>query len=794
MLKNYLKITLRNIAKQKSYSFINIAGLALGMALFILIARFIQFEFSFDKFNKNYDRIYRVEYNLDGKGRFIAFSHPPVGEALARDFPEIEQYTRFLNMDNGKLLSYQDKKFSEDYGWWAEKSFFELFSYKLFKGDPKSALAEPNSIVLSEEISQKFFPDEEPLGKIIRYDNTIDCKVTGIIENCPPNSHINYDFLISYQTYKTIAGNDYFENWNNIANFTYVLLAENVNLQELNKKLHDVLKKYWRDDVDVPLYVKPLSQFHFHSNVLGEIGQRGDMSKIYIFSAIGLFILLIACINFMNLSTARSAKRTREVGMRKVVGANKVSLVKQFLSESILFAFLALMLAVVLAEIFLPIFNKIIGRTLSLNFFDNWLLSIRLIGIALIVGLISGSYPAFYLSSFQPVAILNSPTYAQSSNAAIRKFLVVFQFVISIILIIGTLVIYRQMNYMRNTDLGYDHEQIVATQLLRMDRETISKYHTFKNELLNNVNILNASISRDVPSFSSSSTVILGWEGSNEDDRAYVNINRIDHNFLNTYRIQLIEGRNFSPSESSDSITHCIINQRAVKQFGWDNAIGKRLGGNLYVIGVVKDFHYASLRFQINPLVLFPPDEPNPARRTRDNLSIRIAPHNIDETLAFIKNKFEAIFPNDVFEYRFFDEDFDWMYRQEIRVAKTIGYFSIIAIFIACLGLFGLASFMAEQRTKEIGIRRTLGATIPGITLLLSKEFTKWIVIAYIIALPLGYFIMNSWLQKFAYRTSMGFLIFLITGILALVIALLTVSYQSVKAALANPVDSLRYE
>lgn len=794
MLNNYLKITLRNIAKQKSYSFINIAGLALGMALFILIARFIQFEFSFDKFNENYDRIHRVEYNLDGKGRFIAFSHPPVGEALARDFPEIEQFTRFQNMDGGKLLSYQDKKFSEDYGWWIENSFFELFSYKLLKGDAKSALSEPNSIVLSAELAEKFFPDEESLGKTIRYDNKIDCKVTGIIENRPPNSHINYDFLISYATYKTIAGNDYFESWNNIANFTYILLAENVNLQKLNNKLHDVLKKYWRDDVDIPLYVKPLSQFHFHSNVLGEIGQRGDMSKIYIFSAIGLFILLIACINFMNLSTARSAKRAREVGMRKVVGAKKFSLIKQFLSESILFAFLALLLAVVLAEIFLPIFNKVIGRTLSLDFFDNWQISIGLIGIALIVGLISGSYPAFYLSSFQPVAILNSPTYAQSSNAAIRKFLVVFQFVISIILIIGTLVIYRQMHYMRNTDLGYDHDQIILTRLLRMDRETIRKYHTFKNELFKNPNILNASISRDIPSFSSSSTVILEWEGSNEGDRAYVSINHIDHNFLDTYQIQLIEGRNFSPSESNDSITHCIINETAVKQFGWENAIGKRLGGNFYVIGVVKDFHYTSLRFQISPLVVFPPNEPNPARRTRDVLSVKIAPHNIDETLAFIKNSFEAIFPNDIFEYRFFDEDFDWMYRQEIRLAKTIGYFSIIAIFIACLGLFGLASYMTEQRTKEIGIRRTLGATIPGITLLLSKEFTKWITIAYIIALPVGYFVMNSWLQKFAYRTNMEVLIFIVTGTLALVIALLTVSYQSIKTAVANPVESLRYE
>ncbi|HEX9970498.1 MAG TPA: ABC transporter permease, partial [bacterium] len=748
MLKNYLKITFRNIAKQKGYSFINITGLALGMALFILIARYIQFEFSFDKFHKNYDRIYRVEYNYDGKGRFIAFSHLPIGAALARDFPEIEQYTRFLNMANGKLLSSRDdRKFAEDQGWWTENSFFDVFSYKLLKGDPKTALAEPNSIVLSEKLAEKYFPDEEPLGKVMRYDNAIDCKVTGVIENCPTNSHIQYTFLISYPTFKTIAGNDYFDNWIHIANYTYVLLAENTNLEELNTKLHDVLKKYWRDDVEIPVYLKPLAQIHFHSNVLAEIGQRGDMSKIFIFSAIGVFILLIACINFMNLSTARSAKRTKEVGMRKVVGANKLNLVNQFLSESILFALLALMLAAVLAEIFLPIFNNIIGRTLTLNFFDNWLLSFALIGIALIVGLISGSYPAFYLASFQPATILKSPAFSQSSNSAVRKFLVVFQFAISIILIIGTLIIYRQMHYMRTTDLGYNHNQILVTQLIRMDKETISKYHTLKSELLNSPNIINASVSRDIPSFSGSSTVILGWEGSNENDRASVNINYIDDKFMDTYGIQLIEGRNFFPSENSDSIINCIINESAVKRFGWDNAIGKRLGGNRYVIGIVKDFHYASLRFQINPLVLFPPDESNPTRQTRDLLSIKIASDNIDQTLKFIKNKFESIFPNEIFAYRFFDEDFDIMYHQEIQEAKTIGYFSILAIFIACLGLFGLASFMAEQRTKEIGVRKALGASIPGIFLLLSKEFTKWILLATMIAWPVGYFVMNKWLQ-----------------------------------------------
>ncbi|MBN2091664.1 ABC transporter permease [candidate division KSB1 bacterium] len=795
MFKNYLKITFRNIAKQKGYSFINITGLALGMALFILIARYIQFEFSFDKFHKNYKQIHRIEYNYDGKGRFIAFSHLPIGAALVRDFPEIERFTRFLNMENGKLLSAgDDRKFAEDLGLWVEQSFFDLFSYKLLKGDPNTALAEPNSIVLSEQLAKKYFPDEEPLGKVMLFENRFDCKVTGVIENCPTNSHIQYAFLISYPTFKAIAGNDYFDSWISIANYTYVLLAENTNLDELNTKLHDILKKYWRDDVEMPVYLKPLAQIHFHSNILGEIGQRGDMNKIVIFSAIGLFIILIACINFMNLATARSARRTKEIGMRKVVGANKLSLVKQFLSESILFALLALLLAAVLAEIFLPLFNNMIGRTLTLNFFNNWRLSMGLIGIALIVGLIAGSYPAFYLASFQPAMILKGPAFSQSGNAAARKFLVVFQFVISIILIIGTLIIYRQMHYMRTTDLGYNHDQILITQLIRMDRETINKYHTLKNELLTNPNIINASISQDVPSFNSSSTVIMGWEGSIEGDRAYVNMNRIDEKFLATYQIQLIDGRNFLSNEASDSITNCIINESALKRFGWDHAIGKRLGGNLQVIGLVKDFHYASLRFEINPLVLFPPAEPNPARRTRDLLSIKIASQRIDETLTFIKNKFQSLFPNDIFVYRFFDEDFDIIYRQEIRVAKTIGYFSILAIFIASLGLFGLASFMAEQRTKEIGVRKTLGASLPGIILLLSKEFTRWILLAAIIAWPVGYFVMNKWLQGFAYRVDAGILIFILAGILALVIALVTVSYQAIKAALANPIHSLRYE
>jgi len=810
MLKNYLKIALSNIVRYKSYSLINIIGLAVGIVCIILIVLWIQDELSYDQHHKNAKRIYRVGTQfgptVDSRGAYTA---PPMAAELINDFPEIEAITRICFWYPNILVQYKEKHFFERRIIWADSSLFNVFTIPFIKGNPKKALTRPGTIVITESTAKKYFGEDEPIGKSILFDNAQNMYlITGVIEDCPRNSHFQYDFIASMLSHSECFS----DSWQGHCYMTYLLLQQGYLPSHLEAKFPDFIIRHYGpqflQDKGIPYedylkqeqnyyygyWLQPLLDIYLNADIHDGMSNRGDRTYVYIFSIIAFLILVLACVNFINLSTARSAKRTKEVGMRKVVGANKLNLVNQFLSESILFALLALMLAAVLAEIFLPIFNNIIGRTLTLNFFDNWLLSFALIGIALIVGLISGSYPAFYLASFQPATILKSPAFSQSSNSAVRKFLVVFQFAISIILIIGTLIIYRQMHYMRTTDLGYNHNQILVTQLIRMDKETISKYHTLKSELLNSPNIINASVSRDIPSFSGSSTVILGWEGSNENDRASVNINYIDDKFMDTYGIQLIEGRNFFPSENSDSIINCIINESAVKRFGWDNAIGKRLGGNRYVIGIVKDFHFASLRFQINPLVLFPPDESNPTRQTRDLLSIKIASDNIDQTLKFIKNKFESIFPNEIFAYRFFDEDFDIMYHQEIQEAKTIGYFSILAIFIACLGLFGLASFMAEQRTKEIGVRKALGASIPGIFLLLSKEFTKWILLATIIAWPVGYFVMNKWLQDFAYRVNMEILIFILSGIMAVLIALVTVSYQAIKAAVANPVESLKYE
>ncbi len=795
MFKNYLKTTIRNIIKHKGYSLINIVGLTLGLALFILIASYVQFEFSFDKFHKNYDRIYRVEVDFDGKGQLLAFSHVPLGPVLVKEYPEFLQNVRILNMGPNQLLSYnEDIKFYEGRGWWAENTFFDIFSYRLIHGDPKTALIEPFSIVLSQDLAEKYFPGENPLGKIIRFNNNYDCTVTGIIENCPENSHIQYNYLISYSSYKTIVNSDYFNEWHRIANFNYVILSEQASLSEINEKIRDVIRKNFREDVPSHVYLKPLSQFHFHSNILGDVGPRGDLNKITIFSAIGLFILLIACINFMNLSTARSAQRAKEVGLRKVVGASRFNLIRQFLGESLLFSFTALLLSFILAALLLPEFNSIIQRAMPVSMLANGLMIIGMVAITLFVGLLAGSYPALILSNFQPVNILKTSHRSSKRHTFIRKTLVVFQFVISICLIVGTLIIYQQMNFMKNKKLGYTKENILVTEFRQMDAKTIKKYETMKNELLKYPNISNISISRHIPSFNGSSFIVLDWKGSQADDKAYINLNYVDNNYLETYGISLSAGRNFFENETGDSTISCIINETAAKRFGWEMPIGKRLGGNIYVVGIVRDFHFASLRDEIQPMLLYPLREPISGSRARNQFSIKISPQNIDETLKLIRAKYEALFPQDIFEYRFYDEDIDRMYRSEKRTAKTITYFSVLAIFIACLGLFGLASFTAEQRTKEIGIRKVIGATVPNIITLLAKEFTRWVLVANIIAWPIAYYAMNKWLQEFAYRTNIGIWIFVVSAVMTLIIALFTVSYQAIRAALTNPVDSLKYE
>ncbi|MBN2357695.1 ABC transporter permease, partial [candidate division KSB1 bacterium] len=742
MFSNYILTAWRNILRFKGYSMINIFGLALGLALVMLIALYIDLEFSFDRFHQNYDRIHRVEVNYDNKGRCLAFSHTPLGPELANTYPEIESYTRFLNMGNPVFLYHSEEKRNyETNGWWADSLFFTVFTYRFIQGDAEHALQEPNSIVLSEKMANKYFGSENPLGKSVRFENTFDCKVTAVVQDCPPNSHIQYEFFISYDSYRAIAGDDYLDNWHRLANFTYVVLSEKADLRAINIKIRNILQPHLPPEVEMPVYLKPLSQIHFAVPVLGSIGPAGDKERIRFLIMIGAAIIFLGCINFMNLATARSARRSREVGIRKVAGAHRLHLIHQFLGESIFMALLALMVAFILAQLFLPVFGDLLGRQLSWTAGHLFVLIPGYFIIAIIIGIIAGTYPAFYLSSFQPGTILKGAA-AIGSRSVLRKALVVFQFIVSITLILSSWMIYRQIHYMKSGDLGYHSEQILLTTFRRMDAATISKYETFMNELLQQNGIVDACVSRDVPSFNSSSTLILNWEGSTPDDKMYVNINLIDESFLRTYGITLQQGRNFDRVAREDTTRYCLINETAAKRLNWDVPVGKRLAGDLYVLGVVADFHYASLRYGIEPMVLFPlPRSPHHSR-ARYILSLKLAAQDIDQTIKMIKSTYEKIFPNDIFEYHFFDEMYDRMYRNEARTARTITYFALLAVCISCLGLYGLASFMAEQRTKEIGIRKVMGSSIAAVVLLLVKEYSKWVVIATIIAWPIGYFIM----------------------------------------------------
>ncbi len=794
MLVNYLKTAWRNLVRHKGYAFINIFGLALGLALAILIALYVELELSFDRFHTHYNRIHRVEVNYDNKERFLAFSQTPIGPALARDYPEIERYTRFLNMANQVLLyASEEKKYYENSGWWADSQFFQVFSYRFLRGDAESALAEPNSIVLSAVLAAKYFGSENPIGKTIRYENTIDCKVTAVVQDCPANSHIQYGFFISYDSYKAIAGNDYLENWGRIANYTYVILSEKALLPDVNAKIRSLLQPHLPPNIEMPVYLKPLAQIHFSPRVLGEPGPTGDRGRIRFLILIGAAILLLGCINFMNLATARSARRAREVGIRKTVGASRAGLMRQFFSESLVVTLGALVLALIFAQLCLPLFNTLLGRQLAWTWQNIPVLLPWILALTLVIGVVAGSYPALFLSSLQPTATLRS-TVGRGHQAVIRKLLVVFQFVISIVLILSTWIIYRQIHYMQNKDLGYNHEQILTTTFRRMDAATISKYETLKNELLNHPAVLTASISRFTPSFNGSSTAIRGWEGSAPTDQLLVNLNLTDEKFLETYGIPLLAGRGFSGVAREDTNHYCLINETTAKRLGWSDPVGKRIGPALIVLGLVKDYHYASLRFGIEPMLLFPMPRTPQASRAYNMLSLKLSGENIKETVTAIKEKYERIFPGDVFEYHFYDESFEWMYRDEMRMAQTVAYFTLLAICISLLGLVGLASFMAEQRTKEIGVRKVLGSSVAGIVLLLSKEFSKWVVLAALIAWPTAYFIMKNWLQSFAYRSEITADVFLLTALLALVLALTTVAYQSIRAALADPVKSLRYE
>jgi len=785
VLKNYLKIALRNIKRHKGYSFINIVGLAIGMACCILILLWVQDELSYDRFHENADDIYRViqDINFTDHSTTWTITQGPLGPSLKENFPEIINATRITG--RGLRLTYKKKNFDEDVGM-ADCSIFEMFTFPLVKGDPSTALSDPFSMVMTEEMAKKYFGDEDPIGKTIKADNQWDFQVTGVLKKVPRNSHLQFDFLIPFIFGREL--NYTVDRWGNSQFRTYVQLPKGVPAQEVIQKISGYLYEKPTIEKDARLNLQPLTRIHLHSNYEFD-SAHGDITYVTIFSIIAFFILLIACINFMNLATARSGNRAREVGIRKVVGAYKTDIIKQFYGESILLAFIAQIFALIMVWLLLPVFNNLSAKELSMNITGNLLVLLGLLGIALITGIISGSYPALFLSSFHPVRVLKGSSFSGSKGSLFRKILVVFQFSLTILLIICTTGVYNQLTYMQNRKLGYDKEHMIY---MGMRREMQANFESVKNELLQNPNIVRVTASSNVPTYGYSfSNSLWRWEGQNPDEETLMRAVFINLDYFKTFGMEVIEGRSYSKEFSTDATESIIVNEEAVKAMGMESPIGKRLSlgeDNFKIIGVVKNYHFRSLRQKIDPLILIYDTESSWI------LFAKLKSENIPKTIGYIENIWKKFAPGYPFNYRFLDEALDRLYRSEQRIGTLFKYFSGLAILISCLGLLGLASFMAERRTKEIGIRKVLGASVSNIILLLSKEFTKWVIVANIIAWPVGYFAIKKWLQSYAYATNIVLWSFILSGVLALLIALATVSYQSIKAALANPVDSLRYE
>lgn len=790
MFKNYLIVTLRNLKRQKIHSFINIAGLAIGMACTILIFLWIQDEMSYDKFHKNAQRIYRV---LSAEPHQAVSARTPyrLGSAMEKEFPEIKQAVR-ITWPWYELVSYKNKNFKEGIIY-ADSTIFEVFSFPLLEGDPRHALKGPKSVVISEEIAHKYFGSDDPMGKILTIDKEHEFMVSGIFKKIPRNSHFKFDLLAPISFMPNKFSQRLLDQWDFEEFFTYLLLSEDCKPFELEDKFTQLIERHIGEErpagLKFPLQL--LTDIHLRSShIEWDIASHGNIAYVYLFSAIAIFVLLIACINYMNLSSARSSMRSKEVGLRKVVGANRFQLINQFLGESILFSLISLPLSIGLVEILLPFFNTFSGKELSIQYFENWPFLICLVMIVLLVGVVSGSHPAFVLSGIQPVDVFKSSSKV-NKKALSRKGLVVFQFVVSVTLLICSIIIYRQIHFLKNRNLGFDKEHVVVVDMPEGEKK-YDAYLALKSELLQQPSVLDVSAASTIPP---NKYHLTGTQTVGDQDEKSLTMKffSVDYNFIEMLGFELVNGRSFSSEYATDKKEAIIINEEAARQLGWNKPIGKRL--KIFwnneigrVIGVVKDFHFKSLHEKIEPTVF------TVGFRWLFHIVIRIRPGNIPNTLDFIKETWKKYNPIRPFDFSFVDENFDKLYRAEEKMGTLFGYFTSLAIIIACLGIFGLVSFSTENRTKEIGIRKVLGASVVRIIHLFSKEFIMLVLVANIIAWPIAYFVMNKWLQNFAYKINISWWTFLLAGVTALVIALLTVSYQAIKAATSNPVEALRYE
>lgn len=812
MLKNYFNVTLRNLRKHKFYSLLNVMGLSIGLACFMLISLFVKDELSFDTFNRDHERMYRVDFaaTLNGNDIISAQTGLPVADVLIQDYPQVDETIRVRHYSPWFVKRKESvETFKEENVLMADSNFFKFFSVPLIYGDAGTALNRPNTLVLDLETSQKIFGDVNPVGEVLVLDNSTDYEVGGVYEKIPQNSHFNHNMILSMTSIDWGQGNWLSTNFN-----TYVKLNEGVAKSELESKFPEMTEIYCGPLIEqflnmnltefresgnaLGFSLNPITDIHLTSDKEDELEANSDIKYVYIFSAVALFILALACINFMNLSTARSANRAKEVGVRKVMGAFRKQLIYQFLSEAILISFISFIVAYLLVLAAIPGFNLISGKELSsLVLFEPGFLA-TMLAIMLLVGMLAGSYPAFYLSMFKPVEVLKGKIRQGIKSGPIRSTLVVFQFSISIIMIIGTAIVFDQLSFIQNKKLGYDKDQILSVNDTFILNDQVQ---AFKEEAARNANIVSSTVAGFTPTSNSGNSDLYFKNSSAAPDESLVlNEARIDYDFVSTLGIGINEGRVFSKDFSSDS-SAVLLNQSAVAQFGFEDPVGSMLytygGGDndndnpeviaLRIVGVVEDFHYESLRSNISPLVM---------RLGGGNgtAMFKIQMANADQTIDHLKSTWEKFAPGQPFDFRFMNDEFDAQYEEEQKVGQIFSIFAILAIAIACLGLFGLAAFTAEQKTKEIGIRKTLGASVSSIVNLLSKNFIKLVLISFVVAIPVSYFAMEYWLGDFAYRTTLKPVTFVLSGLAAIAIAWITISFQSWKAARSNPVKSLRTE
>ena len=810
MFKNYLKIAWRNISGNKSNSVINLLGLSIGIACCLLIVLWVVDELSYDQWNDKIDRTYRVapEINFGGSHRQYANSPAPLSQALVEDFPEVESAVRFRNYGSS-LVKKDVQNYQEERIIYTDSSLFDVFSIHMIRGNSKTALSQPGTVVINETTAKKYFPNDDPIGKVLTFDHDRKFSVQGVIEDLPSNSHFNFDFFVTLEGVEEARNGFWLSH-----NFkTYYVLREKSNVESFQAKAFPYLMdKYIKPQIEattgtsfedfeqsgafIRYHHQELSEIHLHSDLFGEMAPNGNIRYVWTFGIAAIFILLIACVNFMNLTTARASIRTKEIGVRKVLGSLRTNLINQFLTESVLMTFIALIAGLALASGSLPFFNNLANKSLVMPF-DNPAFWIVTLAATIMVGLLAGSYPAFYLSSFKPIKSLSGKILDKRGNLNLRNGLVVFQFLVAVVLIIGTMVIYQQIKFIQNKKLGFEREQVLIINNTDMLEDQTK---TFKDQLEQLPDVKMATLTGFLPIPSNrSDSPLCKMRQLNEESCVSIQQWTVDESYIPTLGMELLSGRNFSPEMMTDS-NAVIINETAARLFGMDDPVGKMVYlpfamtnsrdmemVEKRIIGVVKDFHFESLRNNVGALSLW-------LGNNYGRISLKISTDNLVSLMSDIENTWATIAPGYPFEYEFMDDSFNQVYRSEIRIGSIISIFSILSIFIACLGLFGLAAFSTERRIKEIGIRKVLGASTTGLVGMLSKDFLRLVLISMIIAMPFSWYFMSKWLDDFSYSVGLEWWIFAAAGLIAVLIAFLTVSYQSIKAAISNPIESLRSE